>query len=314
MQQTFFRRSFSSLLRSNVLKYESETGIPNVYDLKEELIRRMNYVEDAYHPPPLQGKTVVVTGASRGLGREIALGLSRNGANLALIARSMESQSHTSLSYALKDVEKEILTIHKSHPIYESKPPLLIPMDLTLSNEKDIQTCVESILNRFGRMDALILNASAISLLRHPPIQMYDKMMNMNVKSSYGLMYTSSPHLLKSEMGHVISISPPLSYLNKKWIHPHPIYTLSKFGMSVATLGMADPLKANTLWPSKLIRTAATSMIEKTTGIPSFTKGLKADHFVKATISLLKSNHCGSSFLDSDIVQVPDGGIDDIFL
>jgi citronellol/citronellal dehydrogenase len=143
---------------------------------------------------------------------------------------------------------------------------------------------------------------------------MYDKMMNLNVKSTYGLISASAPHLLESDLGHVVSISPPLSSLHKKWIHPHPIYTLSKFGMSIVTLGLADPIKANTLWPSKLIKTAATSMIEKSTGIPSFTQGLSADHFVEACLSLLQSDHCGSSFLDSDIVTIPDGGIVDIFI
>ena len=308
------RRYLSSLARSNVAAREA-------YDL-EELIKRSHLKESIHlgtlqHSSslsPLQGKTILITGASRGIGREIALGATKRGANVALLARSMDVPSHPSLTSTLNDVEMDVLRVQESLPIYDYKPPLLLPMDLSSCDETDLKESVQKTISAFGSIDALILNASAISLLRHPPLQMYDKMMNLNVRSTYGLISSSAPYLLESDIGHVVSISPPLSSLNKKWIHPHPIYTLSKFGMSIVTLGVADPIKANTLWPSKLIKTAATSMIEKSTGIPSFTQGLAADHFVEACLILLQSNHRGSSFLDSDIITIPDGGMEDIFI
>ena len=257
---------------------------------------------------PLSGKTIAITGASRGIGRAIALRCAREGANVALLARSATTPSHSKLASSLADVASEVRAT-------TSSDALVVPIDLAHGlDEATIGAALEKIDATFGNLDALVLNASAISIDRCPTPKHYELMMNLNVRSTYELIAQCEPRLRNSDMRHVLSISPPLQTLSSKWIKPHPVYTTSKYAMSMMTIGFSDVLRCNTLWPTKLIRTAATAMLEEKTGVPAFSRGQTPDAFVNAVCSVLTSERTGECLLDADIVSVSSDGVDDIFI
>lgn len=98
----------------------------------------------------------------------------------------------------------------------------------------------------------------------------------------------SRTFLKKSELGHVLSIAPPLRTLHERWLFPHPVYSASKYGMAMVTLGVQDELRANTIWPRKLIRTAATKLLEQDTGIPGHTQGLPPEAFADVVHTIVQ--------------------------
>ena len=166
----------------------------------------------------------------------------------------------------------------------------------------------------FGGIDAIVNNASVLSIEKVPSIKKNDLMIGVNTLATANLISCCYDSLINSSMGHVLSISPPLSTLSKKWIYPHPVYTSSKYGMSMVTVGYGDVLKANTLWPKKLLKTSATKMMENATGLPAYTKGLDPTKFAELAVSILQSDLQGVSCLDSDLQEIDEEGIDDIFI
>ena len=124
------------------------------------------------------------------------------------------------------------------------------------------------------------------------------------------------PYLRESELGQVLSISPPISSLSTDWLYPHPAYSTSKYGMTLATLGFSKSLHANTLWPKKLLKTAATKMLEDTTGMPYHSKALPPEVFAERAVMLLESQSTGVSCLDDDILPLEntEETLDDIFV
>ena len=254
----------------------------------------------------LSGRTVAVTGASRGIGREIALRCARMGANVALMARSANRPSHKSLSSTLNEVADDIRRLDCE--------ALVVPIDLARADSDSVYRAVDKIKTVFGGLDALVLNASAISIDKIPTRKTYELMMNLNVRSTHDLIVTSLPLLEKSELRHVLSMSPPLYALADRWLRPHPAYTTSKYAMTMLTLGLSDTLRCNTLWPSKLYKTAATQMLENKTNVQGYTHGLAPEIFAKAAVQVLQSKRRGESLLDSELVSVPKHGVDDIFI
>jgi citronellol/citronellal dehydrogenase len=255
----------------------------------------------------LKYKSVLITGASRGVGRAIALACARKGANIGLLARSHDNPFHRKLSGTLNDVKKEIREIGKPF----GSTSIAIKCDLL--NPYEITMAVKKMRSFFGDIDVVVNNASALSINKVEKFEANANVLGTNVIGTANIIGACYPYLKQSTVGHILSISPPVQTLSKKWMYPHPMYTASKYGMSIVTLGFSDELRANTLWPRKLLRTAATKLIEKKTGLPAYSQGLDPKHFASVAVGILESNSTGMSLLDSDIERLGEG-VDDIFI
>jgi citronellol/citronellal dehydrogenase len=252
----------------------------------------------------LRNKVVVVSGASRGIGREIAIRCGMDGAKVVLLGRSFDAASHPALDGNLKKVAEEV----------EQLGGQALPIKVDLRKSSDIKAAASIVSNKFGTVDCVVNNSSAITVEPFPELKHYDNMMNINVRGTYTMIREFYDMLLQSDTKQVLTISPPLKTLSYQYICPHPVYTASKYSMSMMTIGYSSSIRANTLWPKKLIATAATKMLEHKTGIPAYTKGVSATLFAETAHTILCSDATGQCFLDDEIFPVDENGIDDIFI
>ena len=203
----------------------------------------------------LQGKTLFITGASRGIGRAIALRAASDGANIAICAKTVEP--HPKLQGTIHTVAAEIANSGGN----------FLPIRLDVRDEENILAAVKQCADHFGGIDICINNASAISLTSttETPVKRFDLMFGCNVRGTYLVSQACIPHLRNSAAAgrnpHILNLSPPLS-MNPGWFEHHVAYTMSKYGMSMCTLGMAAEFKksgiaVNSLWPRTTIATAA---------------------------------------------------------
>jgi len=199
----------------------------------------------------LAGRTVLMSGGSRGIGLAIALRLAREGANIAIVAKT--DQPHPKLPG----------TIHTAAEAIAEAGGTALPILGDVRDESSVARSVEQTVERFGGIDIVVNNASAIDLA---PVQdlatkRFDLMFDINVRGTFLLTHHSMPHLVKSSNAHVLTLSPPLD-LDRRWIADHAAYTASKYSMSMLTLGLAETgraegIAANCLWPRTMIDTAA---------------------------------------------------------
>jgi len=203
----------------------------------------------------LQGKTIMMSGGSRGIGLAIALRAARDGANVALLAKTAEP--HPRLTGTIFTAAEEI----------EAAGGQALAIVGDVREDRTVGDAVERAVDRFGAIDIVVNNASAIDVSPSASISMkrYDLMQDVNARGTFLLSRTCVPHLLDAENPHVLTLSPPLS-LDPKWFGPHLAYTLAKFGMSMCTLGMAAEhadagIAFNSLWPRTIIATAAVQNI-----------------------------------------------------
>jgi len=203
----------------------------------------------------LKGKTLLITGASRGIGLAIGLRAARDGANVAVLAKT--SEPHPKLPG----------TIHTAAEAIESAGGHALPLQTDIRVEEQVQAAVAATVERFGGIDILINNASAISLTGTlaTPMKRFDLMFGVNVRGTYLCSQACIPHLAKSENPHILNLSPPLN-LEPRWFAGHVAYSMAKYGMSLCVLGMAEELKSegiavNALWPRTAIDTAALAML-----------------------------------------------------
>ncbi|HEY0940029.1 MAG TPA: NAD(P)-dependent oxidoreductase [Steroidobacter sp.] len=201
--------------------------------------------------PTLRGKTLFITGASRGIGKAIAIRAARDGANVAVVAKTAAPDPR--LPGTIYSAAEEI----------EAAGGRALPLVVDVREESQVQAAVERCVEHFGGIDILINNASAIALTRTPETSMkrYDLMMDINVRGTFLCSRLCHPHLSRSSNPHILTLSPPLD-LQRKWFAPHAAYTTSKFAMSLLAHGMAaelavDGIAVNALWPRTLIATAA---------------------------------------------------------
>jgi citronellol/citronellal dehydrogenase len=199
----------------------------------------------------LAGRTLFITGASRGIGREIALRAARDGANVAVAAKT--SDPHPRLKGTIHSVAKEI----------EAAGGHALAIQLDVREESAIAAAVAEAAAAFGGIDILVNNASAISLTPtlETPARRFDLMMSVNARATFLCSQACIPWLRKGTNPHILNLSPPLN-MQARWFAGHVAYTMSKYGMSMCTLGMAEELKAdgiavNSLWPRTTIATAA---------------------------------------------------------
>ncbi|KAL0963206.1 hypothetical protein UPYG_G00351120 [Umbra pygmaea] len=202
----------------------------------------------------LAGKTLFITGASRGIGKAIALKAARDGANVVIAAKT--AQAHPKLPGTIYTAAEEI----------EALGGRALPCIVDVRDEKQIGNAVEQAVQKFGGIDILVNNASAINLTGtlETPMKKVDLMLGVNLRGTYLTSKLCIPHLLKSKSAHILNLSPPLN-LNPIWFKNHTAYTMAKYGMSMCVLGMAEEFRGsiavNALWPKTAIHTAAMDML-----------------------------------------------------
>jgi len=199
----------------------------------------------------LKGKTLFITGASRGIGKAIGLRAARDGANIVIAAKTTEA--HPKLPGTIYTAAAEI----------ESAGGRALPLMVDIRDEGQVRQAVDEAVKHFGGIDILVNNASAIGLTNteQTPMKRYDLMHQVNVRGTFLCGHACIPVLRRAQNPHILNISPPLN-MQARWFAPHVAYTMAKYGMSLCVLGWGDELRAdgiaaNALWPRTTIATAA---------------------------------------------------------
>ncbi|XP_030370059.1 hydroxysteroid dehydrogenase-like protein 2 [Scaptodrosophila lebanonensis] len=252
----------------------------------------------------LAGRTLFITGASRGIGKAIALKAARDGANIVIAAKTAEP--HPKLPGTIYTAAEEIEKAGgRAHPCL-----------VDVRDEKQVRNAVQEAVAKFGGIDILVNNASAISLTNTPDtdLKRYDLMHNINTRGTFLVSKECLPYLEKSNHAHILNISPPLN-MQAKWFSPHVAYTMAKYGMSMCVLGMAEEFRdrgvaVNALWPRTAIHTAA---IEMLTGPDSATWSRKPEIMSDAAYVVLcrePKQFTGQYFIDDEVLE--SAGINDL--
>jgi citronellol/citronellal dehydrogenase len=199
----------------------------------------------------LTGKTMFISGGSRGIGLAIAKRVAADGANVAMIAKTAEP--HPRLPGTIYSAAEEI----------EAAGGKALPIVGDIRFDDQVEAAVAATVETFGGIDMCVNNASAITLLgaESLPMKAYDLMQDINTRGTYLVSRTCLPHLKRSENPHILTLSPPLN-MAPHWFQNHVAYSIAKYGMSMCTLGMAEEFAAygiavNSLWPRTIIATAA---------------------------------------------------------
>jgi citronellol/citronellal dehydrogenase len=247
----------------------------------------------------LSGKTLFITGASRGIGKAIALRAARDGANIVIAAKTTEA--HPKLPG----------TIHSAAEEIEAAGGKALAVQVDIRDEAQIAEGVARAAEHFGGIDILVNNASAISLTGtlETPMKRFDLMMGVNARGTFATTQACIPHLKRASNPHILMLSPPLS-MQPKWFAPHTAYTMAKYGMSMCVLGMSgefrdDGIAVNALWPRTLIATAALAMIP---GVDPG-QGRKPEIVADAAHAILTrdSRACTGNFFIDDEVLAQEG-------
>lgn len=201
--------------------------------------------------PDLKNKTIFITGATRGIGREIALRCAHDGANVVITGKT--AAAHPKLPGTIHSVAAEV----------EAAGGKALALQLDVRDDEAVRAAMARTLEQFGGLDILVNNASAIQLsdTLNTPMKRFDLMFSVNVRATFACSQAAIPHLKNSANAHILNLSPPLN-LSPRWFKEHTAYTMSKYGMSMCTLGMAAELAqhgiaVNSLWPRTTIATAA---------------------------------------------------------
>jgi citronellol/citronellal dehydrogenase len=244
-----------------------------------------------------KNKTVFITGASRGIGLEIAKKLASEGANIVIAAKT--ATPHPKLAGTIYSAASEI----------EALGGKALPCMVDIRDENQVLSAVQKAVEMFGGIDILINNASAIQLTGTLRTEMkkYDLMHQVNARGTFLCAQACLPYLLKSENPHVLTLSPPLN-VEARWFENHVAYSMAKFGMSLCTLGMAAEFKGkvafNALWPKTIIATAA---IEFAIGNADMMQlGRKASIMADAAAAILSRDAkevTGNFYIDEEVLR-----------
>lgn len=243
----------------------------------------------------LAGCTLFITGASRGIGKAIALKAARDGANIVIAAKTADP--HPKLPGTIYTAADEV----------EAAGGKALPCVVDIRDEQQIGAAVQKAVETFGGIDILVNNASAISLTGtlETPMKKVDLMLGINLRGTYLTSKLVIPHLLKSRHPHILNLSPPLN-LNPVWFKNHTAYTMAKYGMSMCVLGMAEEFRGqiavNALWPKTAIQTAAMDMLG---GDGVGKQCRKADIMADAAYAVLSrpKDYTGHFLVDEDVLK-----------
>jgi citronellol/citronellal dehydrogenase len=252
----------------------------------------------------LKGKTLFITGASRGIGKAIALRAARDGANIAVVAKTKEP--HPKLPG----------TVYSSVEEVKSQGGDAIACIADIRFEDQVQAAINATIKKFGVIDILINNASAINLspTLEVPMKRFDLMFSVNARGTFLCSKLCIPYLKKAENPHILNLSPPLN-MDPKWFKNNLAYTIAKYGMSMCVLGMAeefrkDGIAINALWPRTSIATAAVRNLLG--GKTAVNHSRKPEIVADAAYFILTkpSRECtGNFFIDEDVL-IENGVID----
>ncbi len=247
--------------------------------------------------PSLHGKTIFITGASRGIGRAIGVAAAREGANVVVAAKS--DAPNPKLPGTIQEAAQEI----------QAAGGKALAVRCDVRDEAEIARAVEAAVEAFGGIDVLVNNASAIFLAGtvQTPMKRYDLMHQVNARGTFACSQACIPHLARSTNPHILNLSPPLS-LAPRWFGPHVAYTMAKYGMSMCVLGMAEELRdqgiaVNALWPRTIIATAALNLLG---GDALARHGRTPEIVADAAVAILRreARSCtGNFFLDEDVLR-----------
>lgn len=245
-----------------------------------------------------QDKRVFITGASRGIGKAIALRLAREGARIVVAAKSTEE--NPKLGGTIFSAAEEIIAAGGQ----------ALPIVCDIRDEQQIQAAVDAAVDAFGGIDILVNNASAISLTptEQTEAKRYDLMHDINARGTFFVSKACIPHLKKGNNPHILTLSPPIK-MNMKWFANHLAYTMSKYNMSMIALGLAAELKkygiaANALWPQTTIATAA---VQNLLGGEALMRMSRKPEIVADAAAIVLSKdaktYSGQTLIDEDVLR-----------
>jgi citronellol/citronellal dehydrogenase len=245
----------------------------------------------------LHGKTLFITGASRGIGKAIALRAAKDGANVVIAAKTTDP--HPKLPGTIYTAAEEI----------EKAGGKALACVVDVRSEEQIALAVKQAVAKFGGIDVLVNNASAISLTGTlaTPMKRYDLMHQINTRGTFACSQACIPYLAKAENPHILNLSPPLN-MEARWFAPHVAYTMAKFGMSMCVLGMAEELKSqhiavNALWPRTVIATAA---VQNLLGGDEVIKGSRTPEIMAdaahAILTCSSREATGNFYIDDEVM------------
>jgi citronellol/citronellal dehydrogenase len=245
----------------------------------------------------LKGKTLFITGASRGIGLAIGLRAAKDGANIVIAAKTTDP--HPKLPGTIYTAAAEI----------EAAGGKALACVVDVRDEAQVVAAVKKAVETFGGIDILVNNASAISLTGTvaTPMKRYDLMHQINTRGTFLCSQACIPFLAKAENPHILNLSPPLN-MEARWFGPHVAYTMAKFGMSMCVLGMAEELKpqkiaVNALWPRTVIATAA---VQNLLGGDAIVNGSRRPEIIGDAAHVIfsrNSRECtGNFFIDDDVL------------
>jgi len=247
----------------------------------------------------LTGKTLFITGASRGIGLAIGKRAARDGANIVIAAKTTEPNP------------KLPGTIYSAAEEIERAGGRALPLAVDIRDDAAVAAAVAESVRTFGGIDILVNNASAISLTNtlETPMKRVDLMWDINMRGTYLCSRTCMPHLLESAKAgrspHILTLCPPLN-LNPRWFKGHVGYTIAKYGMSMCVIGMAEEFRdqgiaVNGLWPRTIIDTAALNLLPGVSGAMGRTPEILADcaHLILTTTGLART---GNLYIDDDLL------------
>jgi citronellol/citronellal dehydrogenase len=246
----------------------------------------------------LKGKTLFITGASRGIGKAIAVRAARDGANVAVVAKTTEP--HPKLPGTIYTAAEEI----------NAAGGKALPLAVDIRDENAVAEAVKKTVETFGGIDILVNNASAIHLTgtEATPMKRYDLMHGINTRGTFVCSQACIPYLKKAANPHVLNLSPPLN-MEAKWFAPHVAYTMAKFGMSMCVLGMSaefkkDGVAFNALWPRTTIATAA---VQNLLGGDAIVRGSRKPEIMADAAYVIfnrAARECtGNFFIDDEVLK-----------
>jgi citronellol/citronellal dehydrogenase len=252
----------------------------------------------------LQAKTLFITGASRGIGKAIALRAAQDGANVVIAAKTTEP--HPKLEGTIYSAAEEL----------EQAGGKALPLIVDIRFEDQIAAAVAKTVETFGGIDILVNNASAISLTGtlQTPMKRYDLMHQVNARGTFACSQACLPHLLKAQNPHILNISPPLN-MKPQWFKNHVAYTMAKYGMSMCVLGMAAEFASkgvgvNALWPRTSIATAAVNNLLGGDQMMKQSRTVEIMADAAYVILTREARTCtGNFFVDEDVLR--EAGVSD---